>query len=369
MTYATGTATDPVDLLSQISTFLQGEGWTLAFDSTDPLPHDIYNPPHPPASNTGAGHRSHFTKGAIAVHFHGILAQTDFGGGEQVFEQEYAGRGTGSDHGIAMNMGDSAGFVTPTQDITTGAFVPEWYGSSGAPTSVSPGYHLGVSAAWKKVTSIGYHLFHDGNDNYVFVFEAQDGVFSYVGFGASLNKAGNYPGGQYFFGSSRAGYYTNYFPSPITEPGHGLTANAPFTSHSTGFNYDNSAFVYATVDSYTGWLAVQPITTGSSPSTGWTGQAFCPATFYASQEGTRPTEAINYWFFQDRQTSQMSGVVNFLPLRLFAPRDTSGWSFIGAPDSVFYTNAMQHDAVAKSIYSRAGKEYMIFPEFAVLKVA
>jgi hypothetical protein len=362
MTYVTGASSGSKDMLSIISTFLQGEGWTLELDAADPLPLDSGGSP-PTTSINGAGQRTHLSKSGVIVNFHAIDTQASGTGltGELVWDQEANGAGQPNDSGIGMYLSSSFSGSTP------------WNKQSGGPVgSGSPHNHVGTGAAWKKAAIVSYHLFHDGNDNYMLVFEVPDGVFSYLGFGLSLEKAGSYPGGQYFFGSVRSGYHQNYFPGsafPFTpEPGHGATAISPFHSVTDFSAYDVSGFVYAQIDTYTGWLAAQGSNTVGSDAAGWTGRACCPATFYNVYEGSRPLEIPNYWFFQDRQTSAMNGLMNLLPIRIFGARDTSGWSLLGQPGSVYYCNGTQHGTPPKSVYSLGSDDYMIFPEFAVKKV-
>ena len=82
---------------------------------------------------------------------------------------------------------------------------------------------VGVGMRLSAGPFLNYHFFSDAaGDNIVVVIEQTSGLFKHLGWGKSLNKAGTYTGGAYFFGVA-SGYYASYV-STLNNPGFDITA-------------------------------------------------------------------------------------------------------------------------------------------------
>ena len=129
------------------------------------------------------------------------------------------------------------------------------------------------------------------------------GLYTHLGWGTSLDKAGTFTGGPYFFGGSPCGYYG--FDNTDSVEGAALNAGPPFWRSNFG---GSSAFVRADIDTFTGlWLSH-----GDNPSAflGYTGK-LCYAAHAGNNFGA--VEVPNYEQFWQRQTSSFNGMANLYP--------------------------------------------------------
>lgn len=322
MAYSTGVSSSPDDLAAKIATFMLAHGWTSNYAGADP---------------DGLGYRFHAHRGGIYVNLRAAK-------NEEVVQ--FQGQ---INAGIVFYLGTGySGGSTKWDQMAGGPF------GAGASPRLFGAMRLPGGA------TIAYHLFADSSgDNIAVVVETVAGVFTHMGLGTSLTKAGGWTGGEYMFGST-AGYAN--LNQTGSYPGQGLTAETPF-------GYDPSiaaakSFVRADVDSFTGkWVALSGNAFGSS--NGLTGKQILPAVYFP---GLNLDPIPNYQGFQERQTSALNGAANLLPLRLYAERDVGGFSLLGSVPQVFYCNGVGHGFAAGSTYALGSDNYVLFPNFAVKKV-
>jgi hypothetical protein len=331
MSYATGSATNSTDLVKKLVTFLVAAGWTTDSSVAE-----------------GLGWRAHLHKSGNYVHLRAAE-------NEQPWQ-------AGSSNNYSVNLYLGTGFIggQPWNNQTTGA--PIQSGGSapvgvGIPTSIGP--------------FANYHFFSDSaGDNIVAVLEQTTGLFKHMGWGLSLNKAGAYTGGAYFFGTS-SGYYVGSVGAS-GRPGFDITASCP------GTDYDAfgavCTFVRADVDSFTGkWISIGDDTSSQEGYTGKTGSSsVTPHVHGTSMRGEIPVYAYNVssYEFQFLQTSLQDGRANLLPLLVWVVRDggSTGRSLLGDIPNVFSTNAVGNGFSQASDYPLGGDTYKLFPYFAVKKV-
>lgn len=321
--YQTGTATSPTDLLQKLITFLINQGWTQNMSQSD-----------------GSGWRAHLSKGGVYVNMRSAMN-----------EQIWAGANYSNAYGIGFYLG--AGYNSNA-----------WYDQPGGPVGNGQTYTVGVGMQLPSGSIIAYHFFDDGSDNIVVVVERTAGIFTHMGWGPTLNKAGSWTGGMYFF-SAWAGYWMG--PGSQTDGGAGSSSVSAYCPFSYGdYKQCSSSFVRADVDSFIGkWLCMGAMT---NPVHGYTGKyLMSPLSGVIGSSTYIPT----YDTFRDRQTSAMNSQANLLPIRLYAIRDTGGYSLTGDAPVVYWTNAVSggYGYSAGSVHSIGADNYMMFPYFAVLKKA
>jgi hypothetical protein len=215
-----------------------------------------------------------------------------------------------------------------------------------------------------------YYFFADSaGENVVVVVERLSGMYVFLGWGASLNKAGSWTGGPYFFATC-SGYFANRTSPPSEAAGFGATSACPFS------NADAlsacCAFVRADVDSFTGrWIGLFQ---GTNPDMGFTGKHGDSSVCRSGAVSMNP--AIPVFAYEDAagqfqwdQTSEQDGRANLLPLLLWALRDgtTTGYSLLGCPPFIFATNAVGTGFSATDEYEIGATTYMLFPNFAIVK--
>ena len=71
----------------------------------------------------------------------------------------------------------------------------------------------------------------------------------------------------------------------------------------------------------------------------------------------------------DRLTSALSNQATLLPIHLYANRDAGGVSLWATVPSLYCANAVGNGFAAKSVLALGADSYMLFPNFAVKKVA
>lgn len=310
MAYSTGTATSPITLLQSIVTFLVAQGWTTDMSQSE-----------------GTGWRAHLHKGGNYVHFRAAVNENVHGQGQGYYLAMYLG--TAFSGGAAWNA-------------QTGG--PDLGGVTGmAMALVNGGPYL------------NFHFFSDASDNVTLVLERTSGVFVHLAFG-TVAKAGSWTGGAWFTGSCPWVWSSN---TGASIDGTLSTASCPGAFN----NYINSAtgYVRADVDTFTGkWLFI-----GSAGGYGGTGKrVMTPIQGYQNPDSQIPGYGT-YW--QKRQTSDMSGIANLLPVTLWAERDGGGASLLGSLPTIRYTNATSKGFVAGQEQTIGSNVWKFFPNFAVLK--
>ncbi len=281
MSVVTGSATDATDLLTQLSQALTNWGWTIdRFDAS------------------GNGKRLSVHKGAAYVSLRSVLNEAPVGGAPC--------------YGIIACAHTT---FDNNQDWTNqpGAVQQQW------------GAHLYVGLSVAGAGGIAsFWIFGDAaGDNVWLVVPRAAGVVGYLGFGVGLaNIAGQNVGAWPWVsgvhtpnGMATADYYEGSgqgLTSPSWAPGwHGNGGRA-------------ATFLYGTVDSYTGWVAIQDNQDGSCP--GRAGVSSVANYWESSQQQSVPNYLGGFQFRSPKAVN--SGVV-LLPLRLYVPRDVGGYSLIG----------------------------------------
>jgi hypothetical protein len=335
MQFATGSATDPVDLLQQLESWLSGLGWTIDRNASE-----------------GAGW-------TVTAHNNGnyVHLRAGMNEGSAVWQSTF-----GNAYTLGLIVG--TGFISgqPFNAQTTGAPL----GSGGA-------YPIGTGMRLSVGPFANYYFFADASaDNIVIVVEKTPGLYVHIGWGLSIQKAGAFTGGPYFFGSSGS-YYSTYGFAGANTPGYTSSSDCPFAI--TDQIGSAAGFVRADVDSFTGkWLAVW--NNASGPDQGYQGKvgnSSVPTTNAAPAPNTFPAIQQNGSFqFSDMShclVSQLDGRANLLPLMLWAQRDgtTTGYTFLGSPPFIFFTNAVGNGFTAAQDYVIGSTTYKVFPNFAVVK--
>lgn len=338
MAYATGAATDPVDLIKKLVTFLTANGWTSDVSAAE-----------------GAGWRAALHNGSMYVHMRAAI------GNEEPFAADYnlfpaAGVGNGALYLFASTAVDTGNpFFDSTQ--RTGAALVD--GQTYPAVACIPLPAGAISA---------YHFFIDAaNANVVVVCERSAGLFGNLGWGTSIDKAGTVTGGMYYFGGAPG------VLSASISPGHGLSTNAvcPMSQANGGDNPGQGAcgWIRANVDAFTSKWISMGFSFSGDPSSQWTGKNAASPVCIPDVGQSLYTHIAHYAKFQQRTVNALNGAINLLPVRLYAHRDTDGYSIIGTLPSIFSCWAVEAGGyVVAEVYSLGGDDYMLFPYFAVKKV-
>ena len=331
--YQSGTATDPTDLLAKLVTFLTGQGWTIDANGAD-----------------GAGKRVHAHKGSDYVNLRSAIN-----------EAVWPSLGGSAGYGIALYMG------------TGYSGASGWAAQAGGPIYSGGSALIGSAMELGSGAITAYHMFDDGSDNIVLVVERSGGIFTHLGFGRSLTKSGTWTGGKYFF-AAKAGY--NLALSGIMGDS-GTSAGAPFCISQpyniSSFAQQGSAgFVQIDVDSFTSkWVGFS--SSGVSfPQDGYTGKlGHSGADYNATGTGAIVTTDIpGVTKLVRHLVSAQNAQAVLLPIRLYVQRDAGGWSHIGLVPNLTYCSAVDAGQfAAASLYTVNGKTFMLFPRFAVRKLA
>ncbi len=336
MAYATGTASSPTDLLQKLVTFLVANGWTADLSSAN-----------------GAGWRAHLHLSSQYVHMRAFVSE----GQGTVF----AHMGGATKSGIAL-YGSSSFDGAAAWDAQPGT--PP-YENGSIVNILGAGMQLNDSGAAIQ----NYYFFCDASgDNVTVVVEKTTSVCVHIGFGSSLAKCGSWTGGQYFYGSSN-GYQLGINITANPSPGYLSTAGCPGAFGDQASSYQNG-YVRADVDSFTGkWIGIGAQVAAAQ---GYTGKNGSSPVFQRNADSI-PAAIPNYAQststvqFQNRQVSQIDARANLLPVLLWTARDVSGSSPLGTLPNVFSTNATSQGFSMASVYSIGASNYMLFPNFAVLK--
>jgi hypothetical protein len=329
MSYQTGTASSPTNLLQTIVTWLVAIGWTQDMSQAD-----------------GAGWRAHLHKSGNYVNFRSCINETSgiWGGG--VYQAAYS-----------LNMYTGTGF--------NGASA--WNAQAGGPIGSGAAYTVGVACALPVGAIQNYYFFGDATgDNIVIVVERTPSLYVHMGWGPSLVKAGTWTGGAYFFGTV-CGYYAPYTGSA----GPGNTTSSSCPGCDADYISCQNCYIRIDVDAFTGkWLGVS---SNVGAPQGYTGKSAAssvmPAVSYAAR--TLAPRFTDNWqsapSWQNSQTSSADSRANLLPVHLWAVRDTGAMSFIGWIPNVFSTNGVGNGFSNASEYVLGPTTYKMFPNFAVVK--
>ena len=222
MSYATGTATTGITLLQAFATWIGGlSGWTVDASASD-----------------GSGWRLHAHKGTQYIHMRACVNES-----------------SGIWVGGVFGAGYSLNLYCGTSAYNSGN---AWNAQAGGPVPSGQTYNVGVSMTLNAGPFTSYDFFDDGAGDHIrIVVQQSAGIFSHMGFGSSVNKAGAWGGtngGAYFFGS-KGGYYGNY--TSVGEYGSGKTSYCPGAYMDA--NSSATMFVHAGstgIDSHTSWMSM-----------------------------------------------------------------------------------------------------------------
>lgn len=340
MSYQTGTASSPVDLIQKLVAWLAGLGWNTDLSAADGV--------------GSVGWRAHLDLHGNFIHMRAFINE----GSTIPFQNNDNAAGNA---GIALYL--STAFNSAVAwNVQPGS--PPY--QSGSSVNV-----LGCGMALPSGAIQNYFFFADATfDNIVVVVEKTPGVYVYIGWGLSIQKAGTFTGGPYFFGS-QSGYYATFVTTSNPSPGFVTSSYCPCSHGDWGsFNGFQNGYFRADVDSFTGkWIGLGNQT---GPSTGYTGKnAASPVIGTAAPPANVPVYALStavaQWQFE--QTSQLDGRANLLPLLIWAARDATpgGYSPIGVVPNVFWCSGVGQGFSNAQEITLGAVTYKLFPNFAVIK--
>lgn len=327
--YSTSTASSPSDLLGELNTFLAAQGWTI----------DLW-------TSEGSGQKLHAHKGSTYINLRSAMNEVIFPN-----VQSAASYGVGLYGGSGHTGGGT------------------WDEEPGAPIEAGGTDTVGSFCRLDSGAVTAYHFFDDGSDNIIAVIERAGEIYTHFGFGISLTKAGSWTGGAYTFSalSSKRANQSNLNGDMNNHAG------APFAwSHKTGVptatKYGNAGFVRADVDLFVDkWIGLSgDSTTGAD---GYTGKLADSGISYPGNGEYGEDEIPNFELLEDRLTSAFNAQTVLLPIRLYAQRDAGGWSLLGTVPRLFMSDGAGKGFNAAQVYIIDGKNYMMFPNFAVRKLA
>lgn len=330
MSYQTGTASSPINLLQTLVTWLVSIGWTQDMSQAD-----------------AAGWRAHLHKSGNYINLRASMNE----GSPAI----WAGGVYQNGYGLHCYLGTGFNGLNA------------WNNQAGGPIGNAAAYTVGVAFALPSGAIQNYYFFGDATgDNIVIVVERTPSLYVHMGWGLSLVKVGAWTGGPYFFGTV-CGYYTNY----IGSPGPGNTTSSSCPGCDTDYISCQNCYIRIDVDTFIGkWIGVSANTgvgqgyTGKlaassvMPAVGVAARTIAPR--YSDNSSQGPSWQVN-------QTSSADGRANLLPVHLWAVRDTGAMSFIGWIPNVFSTNGVGSGFSNASEYALGPTTYKMFPNFAVLK--
>jgi hypothetical protein len=334
MSYQNGSATSATDLLQQLVTWLVSLGWTQDRSAIE-----------------GFGWTASLHHNANYVHLRAVMNESGV---------PWHANSGGTHYGLHMYLGTAFNSGQPFNNQIAGAPI----GSTTFPIGVGMQLSVGPFS--------NYYFFADSTaDNIVVVVEKTPGLYLHIGWGLSIQKAGSFTGGPYFFGSS-SGYYTSVALG-ANIPGYTITSDCPFVSLD-GSGSGGPGFVRADVDSWVGkWIGIFNATSGADQGfTGKEGNSSVCGRANTSMKTNFPVYATDFFSniqFQSEQTSQQDGRANLLPIIVWVLRDgtTTGFSMLGTIPNIFSTNAVGNGFSNAQEYVLGATTYKLFPNFAVVK--
>lgn len=333
MQYQTGSATSSTDLVQQLVTWLVGLGWTQDRSAVE-----------------GSGWTATLHNNGNFVNLRAV---------ENESAQPWHFNNGSAHYGVHMYLSTAYSSGQPFNNQATGA-----------PIASGGSFPVGVGMQLSAGPFPNYYFFADATaDNIVVVVEKTSGLFVFIGWGLSIQKAGAFTGGPYFFGTA-SGYYTSFTGSGANSPGFTVSSDPPFVNQDAIGG--GCGFVRADVDSWTGqWVSIYNSAAGGAQ--GFTGKEGDTSVrgLSNSMKANFPAYAISFlpYHFQFAQTSEQDGRANLLPPLLWVLRDgtTTGYTLLGSPPFIFATNAVGHGFSNAEEYVLGSTTYKLFPNFAVVK--
>lgn len=341
MAHSSGSASTPIDLLQQFVAWLQTLGWTVQASLAE-----------------GSGWRAHLSKNGVYVNLRA-------GMNEALGQGYYYGSSPG--YGLGMNV--STGYNAAL----------DWHTQPGCPlqagsTTIGLAVTLKTGAAGTPGPLTRFHFLADEADNVALVLEGAPTVYSHLGWGPSLIKAGVWSLGQYFFGSRSPclGF------SGTAPDGYTSSSLCPFTDSGDACGQP-TAFVRVDVDTAEGgWLAVSRAKFYSQDGTPrvphLTKFLASPVLNPSTSAGYPPEEIPRYGTaqfasrFQARQFTAFNSQIHMLPVLVYVARDAGGYSLLGRVPNIYYCAATDHDVPAGSVLSLGPDSYRVFPNFCIRQV-
>lgn len=316
MSYQTGTASSPIDLLQKLATWLSGVGWTI--DSSVAV---------------ATGWRMHCHKGTLYLNFRAAVNEN---GGTAGFVNTWPGPGC---YFLALYAG--TGYNAGN----------DWRSQPGGPVTSGTSNTTGCGCPMPSGSINAYHFFGDtASDNIMVVIERTANVFSHMFWGPSLNKIGAWTGGAYF-GASLDVYQMSYsIAGNPSLAGCGMSTYGPALSLSAPM-----AYVRVDVDTFTGkWVGIGKTTSANIGYTGKVGGSSW------SQENS-DQNGLDIAYMIARGTSNLTAQSLLFPIVITAVRDSPGFSLLGSLPNIFACNASAKGFANSSLYQWGSDNYRIFP--------
>ena len=190
MQYQTGSATSSTDLVQQLVTWLVGLGWTQDRSAVE-----------------GSGWTATLHNNGNFVNLRAV---------ENESAQPWHFNNGSAHYGVHMYLSTAYSSGQPFNNQATGA-----------PIASGGSFPVGVGMQLSAGPFPNYYFFADATaDNIVVVVEKTSGLFVFIGWGLSIQKAGAFTGGPYFFGTA-SGYYTSFTGSGANSPGFTVSSDPP----------------------------------------------------------------------------------------------------------------------------------------------
>lgn len=324
MSYQTGPALSPIDLLNQFVTFLAAAGWTVDDNALD-----------------GTGRAVHIHKGTSFIALRAFINEN-----------------------TTLLGGSAAGCGIAVLGFGAYSAGGAWYAQAGAPYLYGqlPGVNVTPAIMPLPAGAISnYWMFADAaGTNVVLVANKAPGIYTHLYFG-QINKYNTWTGGAYF-GASRQ--YIGAFTA-----GTGITvSSAP--PGAMGYSNGSGTMFRADVDSWVNrWL---DLTSAQNPGSIQTvGKRAQSSTRAADQASVVPNDHINFGALAFRAKSSNTSGLILLPTILLVERDFGGqlygggWSAIGEIPYVYQSTT--DGFVPGSTHTIGTDQYLVFPNFAIRK--
>jgi len=309
MSYSTGSATGPNDLLDKIRAFLLAEGWAVNLFTA-----------------IGAGYRLHVQKTAgdatvMYFNFRSAVAET----GTTLIAEDNIGNANGTVTGILVNG-------------STGYDVGQvWHKQTGYPKNTS-NQSFACCMTQMSVTAIPAYYLFTVDDTVHIVVEVTSGKFQFMSFGL-LEKQGAYTGGQFFTAS-----WPSY--DPYSDWNAGYCGPRYFTFNISG---GQNGAVYYDADATASWRRADSASVRQIIFPCVAGQSANP--WYYSQGGL----CSMFWAFAPNAYNAMAAQS---PIHILGLRSDNNYSLLGWPAGVRFLNVTHYTQGQEIAYG--GETWKVF---------